>query len=144
VTGFAGRIAVNSAIVNNPSSIRDGNSPTPLDPSDTTFIDQATALFERTDVAFNSSTGLPANGSFGDVTTGFVTQVSNAAATAKDALTQEQSINQIYSTAVSQASGVNVDDEMSQLIVLQNAYSANARVISTTQALFSALLTALQ
>jgi flagellar hook-associated protein 1 len=144
VTGFAGRIAVNSAIVNNPASIRDGNSPTPLDPADTTFIDQATALFERTNVAFNSSVGLPANGSFADVATGFVTQVASASATAKNALTQEQSINQIYSTAVSQASGVNVDDEMSQLIVLQNAYSANARVISTTQALFTSLLGALQ
>ena len=36
--------------------------------------------------------------------------------------------------------GVNVDDEMARLIQLQNAYSANARVISTVQDLMNKLL----
>ena len=37
-------------------------------------------------------------------------------------------------------SGVNIDTEMSNLITLQNAYSANARVMSTVQQMMSALL----
>jgi len=37
-------------------------------------------------------------------------------------------------------SGVNIDTEMSNLIALQNAYSANARVMSTVQQMMSILL----
>src|SRR5206468_1573049 len=62
VVGFAKRIAVNLAVANAPTTIRDGNSPVPLQPGDTSFIDQVTALFERTDVAFDATTGLPAQG----------------------------------------------------------------------------------
>ena len=37
-------------------------------------------------------------------------------------------------------SGVNIDEELSQMIVLQNSYSASARVISTASAMFDTLL----
>jgi len=37
-------------------------------------------------------------------------------------------------------SGVNVDEEMAQLILLQNAYAASARVLSTVGDLFQRLL----
>jgi len=37
---------------------------------------------------------------------------------------------------------VNIDAEMSQMIVLQNAYGANARVISTIQTMWTQLLQA--
>ena len=36
------------------------------------------------------------------------------------------------------------DTEMSQMIVLENAYGANARVISTVQAMFTQLLQTVQ
>ena len=37
-------------------------------------------------------------------------------------------------------SGVNIDTEMSNLIALQNAYGANARVMSTVQQMMATLL----
>jgi flagellar hook-associated protein 1 FlgK len=37
------------------------------------------------------------------------------------------------------ASGVNVDQEMTNLLTLQNAYAANARVFSTVQKMFDTL-----
>ena len=37
-------------------------------------------------------------------------------------------------------SGVNVDQEMTNLITLQNSYAANARVFSTVQQMFQTLL----
>ncbi|MGA8818469.1 MAG: flagellar basal body rod C-terminal domain-containing protein, partial [Xanthobacteraceae bacterium] len=37
-------------------------------------------------------------------------------------------------------SGVNIDTEMSNLIALQNAYSANARVMSVIHQMMSTLL----
>ena len=42
----------------------------------------------------------------------------------------------------SSATGVNIDNEFSTLIVYQNAYSASARVISTIQTMFQALMSA--
>ena len=36
-------------------------------------------------------------------------------------------------------SGVNLDEELSRMIVLENAYAASARVITTTQNLFDIL-----
>ena len=38
------------------------------------------------------------------------------------------------------ASGVNVDQEMSHLLTLQNSYAANARVMSAVKAMLDALL----
>jgi len=37
-------------------------------------------------------------------------------------------------------SGVSVDQEMTNLLTLQNAYAANARVFSTVQKMFETLL----
>jgi flagellar hook-associated protein 1 len=39
-------------------------------------------------------------------------------------------------------SGVNIDTEMSNLIALQNAYGANARVMTTIQQMMTTLLQA--
>ena len=48
---------------------------------------------------------------------------------------------QLYSEArYADAVGVNLDKEMALLIQLQNAYAANARVITTSQAMWDALL----
>ena len=38
------------------------------------------------------------------------------------------------------ASGVNVDEEMANLLTLQNSYAANARVISAVKDMFDALM----
>ena len=45
---------------------------------------------------------------------------------------------------MSAVSGVNMDTEMSQMLSLQNAYSANARVIAAVQSMFTQLLQAIQ
>jgi flagellar hook-associated protein 1 FlgK len=41
---------------------------------------------------------------------------------------------------LNQSSGVNIDDEMAHLLALQNAYSANARVMSAVKDMFTSLL----
>jgi flagellar hook-associated protein 1 FlgK len=41
-------------------------------------------------------------------------------------------------------SGVNIDTEMSNLIALQNAYGANARVMSAIQQMMSTLMQVVQ
>ena len=39
--------------------------------------------------------------------------------------------------------GVNIDDEMAHLLALQNAYSVNARVMSSIKQMFDTLLQAM-
>ena len=38
------------------------------------------------------------------------------------------------------SSGVNVDEELAQMVVLQNSYSAAARVLTTVSSMYVALL----
>ena len=47
---------------------------------------------------------------------------------------------QTFDTRLNSVVGVNMDTEMAQLTVLQNAYAANARVISAVQSMFDTLL----
>jgi len=54
----------------------------------------------------------------------------------------EQAVQTTLAGKLSSESGVNIDAEMSQMIVLQNAYGANARVISTIQTMWTQLLQA--
>jgi len=62
-------------------------------------------------------------------------QSSNASNTASFQSTLLQNIQNKESSL----SGVNIDEEMSNLIVYQNAYSASARVISVVDAMYQAL-----
>jgi flagellar hook-associated protein 1 FlgK len=45
---------------------------------------------------------------------------------------------------LSSESGVNVDDEVAQLTVLQNAYSANARVLQVSKDMYATLFNAIR
>ena len=76
--------------------------------------------------------------------TNFVAAQSTARANAQTALTSTQSLQQSLQNQVSAQSGVNVDQEVAQLAVLQNTYSANARVLTTTQNIYSTLFNAIQ
>ncbi|MCX7900102.1 MAG: flagellar hook-associated protein FlgK, partial [Methylocystis sp.] len=44
--------------------------------------------------------------------------------------------------ALSNATGVNVDDQMSQMLALENSYQASAKLLETVNAMFSALFAA--
>jgi flagellar hook-associated protein 1 FlgK len=56
----------------------------------------------------------------------------------------EQAVQTTLGNKLSTESGVNMDTEMSQMIQLQSAYGANARVLTTMQAMFTQLLQAVQ
>ncbi|HTQ13375.1 MAG TPA: flagellar hook-associated protein FlgK [Rhizomicrobium sp.] len=63
------------------------------------------------------------------------TAASTAATTESDALTEAQ-------TRQSSTSGVNLDEELSNMMVYQQAYSAGARMLSVAQQLYDSLLQA--
>ncbi|HSU06518.1 MAG TPA: flagellar hook-associated protein FlgK [Acetobacteraceae bacterium] len=57
-------------------------------------------------------------------------------------LTTEQAVQTSFSTRLTSETGVNIDAEMSLMITLQNAYGANAKVMSAAHAMFAQLLAA--
>jgi flagellar hook-associated protein 1 len=147
-TGYASIIAVNPTVTQ--STIHDGAAPAQtlvsgpaLAPGDTTFIDKVIALFNSNSVAFTAN-GLPATGNLAQVATDFITGQSALRANAEDALNSETTLKQTLQTTLSSQSGVNVDDEVAQLTVLQNAYAANARVLQTAKDMFATLFAAIQ
>ncbi len=56
-------------------------------------------------------------------------------------LSTETAVQSALSAQVSSTSGVNTDTELSQLVALQNAYGANARIIGAAQSMWNQLLT---
>ena len=68
--------------------------------------------------------------------------ISNNASNAsnnKTQLTYQQTLVNNLTTQQGAVSGVNLDEELSNLITYQQSYSASAKVISTVQQLFTVL-----
>jgi len=84
----------------------------------------------------------------GDALSNFATSLVSSqaqhSATTTSNLTTEQALQTSLNAKVTAVSGVNMDTEMSQMLTLQNAYGANARVISAVQAMFTQLLQSVQ
>jgi flagellar hook-associated protein 1 len=142
-TGLAGRISVNSALVNSPPNL--------VAYSATTTAGDATRpnfmLSQMTTAALNYSptTGIgTAQSPFSGTLPQYLSQVVTVQAQAANAATNLQQGQDTVLTALQQRfnsqSGVNIDTEMSNLIALQNAYGANARVMTTIQQLMQTLL----
>lgn len=133
-TGYARRIAVNETIRATPTLIRNSAMP-----GDTTTIDLAVALFSRTDIAFTAN-GLPATGSIVQVATEFIAAQSSSRADAEAGLGYQKALKESFETKHSALTGVNLDQEMAELIVFQQAYAANARVIQTAKSMLEELM----
>ena len=63
-----------------------------------------------------------------------------AAAAAQQLADGQNVVLSTLQNKLNSSSGVNIDEEMAHLLSLQNAYSANARVMSTVKDMFDSLL----
>lgn len=63
--------------------------------------------------------------------------------TASTNLTYASAVQTTISSKVTNVSGVDVNTEMAKIVALQNAYTANAKIISSVQTMFTALLDAI-
>ena len=154
--GFAASIQVNPAVTATPSSVRDGTPST--NSSDAagynTVIENVLNNTFATSGPSYSTTGLGPAGtlslSFTSPTSlsGFAVSLSGAlsaaSANASNELTTEQGVQTTLQSQLSSETGVSLDSEMSKMIALQNVYDANARVLTTAQAMFSALFGTVQ
>ena len=74
--------------------------------------------------------------------TSFVGSIGVATSQAQTSLSAQQTVLNDSTSAVSQVSGVNLDEEAANLVRYQQAYQAAAQIIKTTQTLFTSLLQA--
>ncbi|MCP3372691.1 flagellar hook-associated protein FlgK [Bradyrhizobium cajani] len=147
MTGLAGRIAVNTQLVSDPTRFS-VYSTSPVTPAgDTTRSDYLYSQLTSAVFSYSPQTGLgsssqPFTGSVSNYLQQFLSVQGNAATQATQ-LQQGQSV--VVSTLQAKfnsTSSVNLDSEMSNLIQLQNAYAANAHVMSVVQTMMNTLLQA--
>jgi flagellar hook-associated protein 1 len=145
MTGLAGRITINPAVLANPSALSVFSTSPPTASGDNTRPD---FLFSQlTSATFNYSpqTGLgsaaqPFNGTVTNYLQQFISQQGNASTLATQ-LQQGQSV--VVSTLQQKfdsTSAVNIDTEMANLIQVQNTYAANAHIMSVVQSMMTSLL----
>jgi flagellar hook-associated protein 1 FlgK len=143
VTGLAGRLAVNNGLVADPSKlVRYSGSTAAGDTTRSDFIlsQLTTAKFQYSPASGVGSASAPFKGTLLSYMQQFTSaQGANADAAAQLASGQDVVLNTLQEK-MSTSSGVNIDDEMAHLLSLQNAYSANARVMSTVNDMYKTLM----
>ena len=147
ITGYAGRITVNPELADNPSLLTAYQTSPPTavgDPTRPNFI--YNQLVNATSV-YSPDTGVggttaPFQGTLSGYISQIVSMQSLAANTATNLQTGQDAVVNSLQSRFNSTSAVNIDTEMANLLTLQNSYGANARVMSTIQAMMQALLQA--
>jgi len=143
--GFAARISVNSALLADPSKLVTFSNAPPTASGDPTRPSFVYAQMSAGTSLFSPSTGIGSPGTpFSGTLSSFVGQVLSQQGQAADNASNLKQGQDVVVNALQQrmnnASGVNIDQEMTNLLTLQNTYAANARVFSTVQQMFQSLL----
>jgi flagellar hook-associated protein 1 len=145
MTGLAGRITVNPAVIGDPSKLTVYNT-SPLTPSgDTTRADFIFSQLASAQFTYLPQTGLgsaatPFKGTIPSFMQQFLSQQSNASATATQLQQGQAVVVSTLQQKFNATSGVSIDTEMANLIALQNSYAANAHVMSVVQSMMTTLL----
>lgn len=90
----------------------------------------------------NLSASYAGTGSVFDLAASLSSAWGQKASDASTEQTNSTATQTSVSTALSNVTGVSVDTEMSKMVALENSYSANAKVITAVQSMFSDLLSA--
>jgi len=147
-TGLAGRISVNLGLLGDPSRTV-VFSTSPLTPAgDTTRSDFVLTQLQSGTYRYSPQTGIgttgaPFTGTLVNFAKQFISQQGEAATAAKQLADGQSVVLNTLQKKVTDASGVNIDDEMAHLLALQNAYSANARVMSSIKQMYDTLIQAM-
>jgi flagellar hook-associated protein 1 len=147
MTGLAGRITVNPAVLANPSALSVYSTSPATAAGDNTRSDFIYTQLTNTSFSYSPSTGLgssaqPFQGTLTNYLQSFISQQGNASTLATQ-LQQGQSV--VVSTLqqkMNSTSAVNIDTEMANLIQVQNTYAANAHLMSVVQSMMQTLLQA--
>lgn len=99
------------------------------------------AAMRTTSVSFDAAGGLPSfSNSLSDYTAEIYAYIGNAYNAADNDMKQQDILDKSYEERLSSVSGVNLDEELANTVLFQNAYSASARIITVVSTLFDTLL----
>jgi flagellar hook-associated protein 1 FlgK len=144
MTGLAGRITVNQALLNNPANLTVFSNSPPTPAGDTTRSDFIFSQLTNSSFTYTPQTGLgsttaPYSGTIGQYLQQFLSVQANAATSATQLQQGQDVVVSTLQQKFDSTSKVNIDTEMSNLIALQNSYAANAHVMSVIQSMMSTL-----
>jgi flagellar hook-associated protein 1 len=145
ITGLAGRITVNPALLANPANLTVYSTSPVTAPGDTTRSDFLFSQLTSGTFTYSPQTGLGSNTvPFKGTITSYLQQFLSQQGSAASSATQLQQGQDVVVSTLQQkfnsVAGVNIDTEMSNLIALQNSYAANAHVMSVVQTMMQSLL----
>jgi flagellar hook-associated protein 1 len=141
--GLASRITVNPALLADPSDLvtyqastaaGDGTRPNFL------LSQMTTAQYQFSPTTGIGGSAAPFSGTLTSYLGQVVSQQSQAATNATNLQQGQDAVVSALQQRFNSDSGVNIDQEMSNLISLQNSYAANARVMTTIQQMMQSLL----
>ena len=154
VTGLAGSISISANVDpskgGNVNLLRDGGI---SDIADSNYTYNTTGAASYSDRISGLLTGLTATTTFpatGQIeTTGTLATYAAGSAAWLEAQRTSTSTASSYATtllstattALSNSTGVSLDDEMSKMLDIENSYSASAKLLTTVNSMFSTLLT---
>lgn len=156
----ASDIQVNPAVAANPSLIAAASSPTP---AGSTATNQDGTVAAEVGELPNSQTatlaqpagGWAAGGSAGAWSSGattatgseadvaynqLVSSVGQATSSVSTSLSNQQAVTTNVNSALQSATGVNTDEELTKMVMYQNAYEASAKFISTVDNILQSLI----
>ncbi len=129
--GFASVIAVNPQVVATPSLVRDGTPASALNPNgDAGFTGVISAIL--------SSAATAPGGTLATAATNVTANQAALSSNAQTASTAAASLSTALTNQASSTSGVSIDQQMGLLVTLQNAYAANAKVVTIAQQMWAA------
>lgn len=145
-TGLASRLIVNPAVLSDPSRLVVYSTSPATPAGDSTRpalllqrLTQDTATFSPPGGGITGATA-PFMGTVAAFTRRIVDAQSETAASAARLDEGQQIVQASIEARYGEASGVSVDQELSQLVQIQNAYSANARIMSAVRDMLDLLL----
>ena len=141
--GFSGTIRVRAALLTTPTDIRDpqaGAGYTPLGAADNALPLAVISLFESQS-ALSQAAGV--NNTMEGFSAALIGKVANQKADYDTQLTFQKVFRDGLRDRVENQSGVNTDEELTELIRLEAAYGASARVLNAVQRAFDDLISIL-
>ncbi len=147
-TGLAATIEVNSSFDptagGDATALRDGSAYTYNTTGAAGYATRLETLSATLNQSrsFDSSTGGNATGSLASYAGSSVSWIEAQRQTATSNATYTGSVAANATTALSNVTGVNLDDELSQMLDIEHAYQASAQVLNTINTLYTSLIQA--
>jgi len=162
IPGLAANIKVSPYVnptTGNPALLRDGgissndpsSDPTGVytynpSPGQTGYSDRLNQLISNLSqtLAFDPNAGAGTQASATDYASSSASWLGNQVSQASNAASYSTAVQSAASTALSNATGVNLDTELSNMLALEQSYQASAKLLSTVNTLYTSLFSAVQ